>query len=140
MTMFGTMGDKAFGVTITALLASAVGAALAVLIKFLVLPGVETFPGFCLAIGLVLIPAGIFISQPVIYLGMTLFFTILLTPANEMTYDLQQTLNTALAISGGLLAAAVWFRLLPPGSPATRRRRRSGAAGSRPPPLRQTHP
>ena len=123
MTMFSTMGDKAFGVTITALLASAAGATLAVLIKFLVLPGVATFFGFCLAIGLVLIPTGIFISQPVIYLGMTLFFTILLTPANEMTYDLQQTLNTALAISGGLLAAAVWFRLLPPVSPATRTRR-----------------
>ena len=123
MTMFGTMGDKAFGVTITALLASAVGAALAVAIKFAVLPGIETFLGFCLAMGIVLIPTGIFVSQPMIYLGMTLFFTILVQPANEMNYNLQQTLNTALAISAGLLAAAIWFRLLPPVSPATRTRR-----------------
>jgi uncharacterized membrane protein YccC len=123
MTMFGTMGDKAFDITITALLGSAVGAALAVAIKFAILPGIETFLGFCLALGIVLIPTGIFISQAAIYLGMTLFFTILVQPENEMNYNLQQTLNTAVAISTGLLAAAIWFRLLPPVSPPTRTRR-----------------
>ena len=85
--MFATMGDQAYGVTISALFGCGIGAILAGIVKFAVLPNIQTYAGFCLVIGLVLIPTGIFASRPPIFLGMTLFFTILLGAANQMTYD-----------------------------------------------------
>jgi len=50
-------------------------------------------------------------------------FVPILAPANQPTYDTQQFYNAALAIVGGLGAAAFSFRLLPPLSPAFRARR-----------------
>jgi len=50
-------------------------------------------------------------------------FVPLLAPANPMSYDTRQFYNAALAIVGGIGAAALSFRLLPPLSPAFRTRR-----------------
>lgn len=50
-------------------------------------------------------------------------FIPLLAPENQMTYDTVQFYNGALAIVGGVGAAALSFRLLPPLSPALRTRR-----------------
>ncbi len=96
------------------------------IIAFAVLPGLETFEAFSLAIGLYLIPVGALVAQPrqtVIFTAMIVGFGPLLAPANEMSYDPQQFYNSALAIFAGSGAAALSFRLLRPLSPAFRARR-----------------
>ena len=104
-------------------------AAFAAIIAFAVLPNRETFVGFSLAIGLVLVPAGAGLALPsqplrtVMFTAMVANFIPLLAPANPESYDTQQFYNTALGIVGGSGAAAFSFRLLPPLSPAFRARR-----------------
>jgi uncharacterized membrane protein YccC len=96
------------------------------LIAFAVLPGLETFEAFSLAIGLYLVPVGALMAQPwqtVTFTAMVIAFVPLLAPANQMSYDPMQYYNFALAIVTGLSAAALSFRLLPPLSPAFRTRR-----------------
>jgi uncharacterized membrane protein YccC len=87
---------------------------------------VESFAGFSLAIGLVLVPAGALTTQPwqtPMFVGVTANFIPLLAPANQMSYDSQQFYNAALAIVAGVGVAVLAFRLLPPLSPALRTRR-----------------
>jgi uncharacterized membrane protein YccC len=98
----------------------------AAIVKFAVLPGVETYLVFCLAIGIVLVPAGALMDQPrqtALFTAMAANFVPLLAPTNPMTFDTQQFYNSALAIVAGVGAAAVSFRLLPPLPPALRARR-----------------
>ena len=62
-------------------------AAFAAIVKFAVLPGLETFAGFSLALGLVLVPAGALMTQPwqpLMFMAMTVNFVPLLAPANQM--------------------------------------------------------
>jgi len=95
------------------------------IIAFAVLPGLETFEAFSIAIGLYLVPAGALFArwQTAMFLAMAVNFVPLLAPANQMSYDTVQFYNGALAIIAGSGAAAVSFRLLPPLSPAFRTRR-----------------
>ena len=51
---------------------------------------------------------------------MMVYFCGYIQATNEMTYDIQQFYNNALAIVAGSAAAALSFRLLPPVSPAFR--------------------
>jgi uncharacterized membrane protein YccC len=102
------------------------GTVFAAIVEFAVLPGLETFVGFSLAIGLVLVPAGALMAQPwqtAMFTAMTANFIPLLAPANQMSYDTQQFYNSALAIVAGVGAGAFSFRLLPPLSSAFRIRR-----------------
>jgi len=96
------------------------------IIAFAVLPGLETFEAFSLAIGLYLVPAGALMAQPwqtAMFTAMVINFVPLLSPANQMSYDTLQFYNFALAINAGSGAGALSFRLLPPLSPAFRTRR-----------------
>jgi uncharacterized membrane protein YccC len=95
------------------------------IIAFAVLPGLETFEAFSLAIGLYLVPVGALLArwQTPMFTAMILGFVPLLAPENQMSYDTVQFYNGALAIVAGSGAAAVSFRLLPPLSPAFRARR-----------------
>ena len=98
----------------------------AAIVAFAVLPNMETFAAFSLAIGLVLVPAGAGMVQrwqTPMFTAMAAFFCFLLAPTNPMSYDTQQFYNAALATVIGLGAAALSFRLLPPLSPAFRTRR-----------------
>jgi uncharacterized membrane protein YccC len=100
--------------------------ALAAIIAFAVLPKVETFLGFCLAIGLVLVPGGAGMAQPratILFVPIGSFFIPLLGPANQETYDTVSFYNNSLAIIGGLFIAVLSLTLLPPLSPAYRTRR-----------------
>jgi uncharacterized membrane protein YccC len=99
---------------------------LAAIIAFAVLPKVETFLGFCLAIGLVLVPAGAGMAQPratILFVPLASFFIPLLGPANQETYDTVSFYNNMSAINAGLAIAVLSFALLPPLSPAYRTRR-----------------
>jgi uncharacterized membrane protein YccC len=124
--LFSPRGDQAYTVTIDLAAGFCLSAAMAAIIKFAVLPGVETFAGFSLAIGLALVPAGALMTQPwhtTTFMAMSVYFLPLLAPANEMSYDTQQFYNSALAIVSGIGAAALAFRLLPPLSPTLLTRR-----------------
>jgi uncharacterized membrane protein YccC len=98
----------------------------AAVIAFAVLPKLDTFLGFCLAIGLVLVPGGAGMAQPratITFVPIASFFIPLLGPANQETYDTVAFYNTSLAIVAGLFIAVLSFALLPPLSPAYRTRR-----------------
>jgi uncharacterized membrane protein YccC len=124
-------GDLAYLGAIAFTLGSAGSIFFAAIIKFAVLPGLETFPAFCLAIGLFLIPVGFVMAQTwnrqpavwAVFTAMGMNFLPVLRPTNPITYDTQQFYNTALAVFVGCAVAALLFRLLPPIPPALRARR-----------------
>jgi uncharacterized membrane protein YccC len=123
--VFAPKADQAYTITVSFIMGASIAAALAAIVKFAVLPGVVTFGGFALAIGLVLVPTGIFMVQwqAPMFTAMIVTFVPLLAPANQMNYDTLQFYNGALAIVAGVGAAALAFRLLPPSSPSLRTRR-----------------
>jgi uncharacterized membrane protein YccC len=122
-------GDLAYGGAIAFALGTAGSVICAAIIDFAVLPALETFPAFCIAIGLFLIPVGFAIAQSrqpaaiAIFTAMGVNFMPLLAPTNQMSYDTAQFYNSALAIVAGCGVAALAFCLLPPLSPAQRARR-----------------
>ncbi len=121
--------EQAYAAAMAFMIGTALGIAIAATINFAVLPGMEGFAAFSLALGLVLIPAGALTAQTrwpavsAIFLAVTMNFCPLLAPANRMSYDPVQFYNAALAIAGGLGVATLSFRLMPPLSPAFRARR-----------------
>jgi uncharacterized membrane protein YccC len=124
--LFAPRADQAYTTAIGFLIGSILTVAIAATIKFAVLPKVETFVGFSLIIGFVLVPVGAFLAlqwQPAIFTGMVTAFVPLLAPTNQMSYDTQQFYNAAIAIVVAVGAAAFSFRLLPPLSAAFRTRR-----------------
>lgn len=108
---------------------SAVAAPAAAFIAFAMIPNLETYPAFCLAIGLYYIPVGFLVGQPwsptlsLIGTVMAFVFMPMVQPTNEMQFDTIAFYNTALAIFAGCSTAALAFHLLPPLSPAVRARR-----------------
>ena len=124
--LFAPRADQAYATAIGFMIGTALTAAFAAIIAFAVLPNLETFAAFSLAIGLVLVPAGAGMAQPwqtAMFTAMAANFVPMLAPANPMTYNTEQFYNAALAIVTGVGAGAFSFRLLPPLSPAFRTRR-----------------
>jgi uncharacterized membrane protein YccC len=122
-------GDLAYAGAIAFALACTGSIVCAGIAKFALLPTLESFPGFCLALGLFLVPLGfaIALSQSVaavaVLTGTAVNFLPLMTPTNPMSYDTVQFYNTALAVIVGCGVAALAVRLLPPLSPALRAQR-----------------
>jgi len=122
-------GDLAYGGALAFALGTVSAVVCAAAIKFAVLPALQTFPAFCAALGLFLLPAGFAIAvsrQPIVTTVLTaMAFNVipLLAPTNEMSYDTAQYYNSALAIVVGCGVAPLAFWLLPPLSPALRVRR-----------------
>ncbi len=107
-----------FGVGLTAFIAG--------IVKFAVLPNNETFAGFSVTLGLVLVPLGALAAQSrqgTMFGVMSAFFVALVAPANQMTYDTAQFYNSTVAIVAGLGSALLAMLLLPPLSPTVRVRR-----------------
>jgi uncharacterized membrane protein YccC len=127
--LFSPRGDRAYGGAVAFALGSAASVFCAGIIGFAVLPRVETFPAFCAAVGLVLIPVGFAMTwsrRPAVigvFSGLGMIFVPTLAPTNPMTYDLAQFFNGALANFAGCALAALSFRLLPPIPPTLRVRR-----------------
>jgi uncharacterized membrane protein YccC len=124
--LFSPRADQAYAGAVGFVVGTGLCAALAAVIAFAVFPGKERFAAFSIAIGLVLVPAGAGVAQPwrtPMFISMAAFFCFLVAPTNQMSYDLTQFYNRALAIVAGLGIAALSFRLLPPLSPAFRTRR-----------------
>jgi uncharacterized membrane protein YccC len=122
-------GDLAYGGSIAFALGTTGGVVCAATMKFAVLPAFQTFPEFCFAIGLFLVPIGFVLAQSrkpatiAIFTAMAFNFMPLLAPTNQMDYDTAQFYNSALAIVVGCSVAPLTFRLFPPLSPARRMRR-----------------
>jgi uncharacterized membrane protein YccC len=122
-------GDLAYGGSLAFALGVAGAVVCAAAVKFAVLPTLQTFPAFCAALGLFLVPGGFAIAvsrQPTVtavLTAMTFNVMPLLAPTNEMNYDTIQYYNSALAIVVGCGVAPLAFWLLPPLSPALRVRR-----------------
>ena len=124
--LFAPRAEQAYNIAISFMIGSVLTVMIVATLLFAVLPNVETFAGFSLIIGFVLIPLGTALAlqwQPAIFTGMVTVLVPLLAPTNPMSYDQQQYYNTALTIIAGVAAAAFSFRLLPPLSPAYRTRR-----------------
>src|SRR5271165_5866612 len=124
--LFAPRADQAYATAVGFMVGTSLGAALAAIIAFAVLPNTETFAAFTIAIGLVLVPAGAGIAQPwqtAMFTALTVNFVPLLQPANPMSYDTVQFYNSALAIVAGIGTSVFSFRLIPPLSPTFRTRR-----------------
>src|SRR5262249_46832714 len=94
--LFAPRADQAYAAAIGFLIGSILMVAVAAIVKFAVLPNVETFVGFGLIAGVVLVPVGAFLAlqwQPAIFTGMVTAFIPLLAPSNPMSYDTQQFYN-----------------------------------------------
>jgi uncharacterized membrane protein YccC len=121
--LLSPLEDRAYAGALMFLVGTAVATLLAAIVDFALLPGVESFAGFALALGLVLVPAGAAASRPwrqPMFVALTANFIPLLGPANQMTYDTAQFYNTGLAILAGIAAAALAMVLLPPLPPGRR--------------------
>jgi uncharacterized membrane protein YccC len=125
-SLLALRGDLAAATAVSFLIGTILTAAIAATVKFALLPQLQTFPGFSIAIGLVLVPLGAMLTQPWqagVFLAGTYNFIPLLAPANEMTYNTIQFYNQSLAVIVGIAAAALAFVLLPQLSPPLRARR-----------------
>src|SRR5882757_1882728 len=122
-------GDLAYGGSLAFALGIAGAVVCAAVVKFAMLPALQTFPAFCAALGLFFLPAGFAMAvsrRPTVTAVLTAMafnFNPLLAPTNAMNYDTTQYYNSALAIVVGCGVAPLAFRLLPPLSPALRVRR-----------------
>ncbi len=92
LLLISPKGDLAYLGSIAVALGAAVSVLCAAIIKFAVLPAFETFPAFCLALGLVLIPVGFAIASSrkpaaiAVFTVIGFSFLPLLAPTNEMSY------------------------------------------------------
>jgi uncharacterized membrane protein YccC len=101
-------------------------AIIAAALDFVVLPKMETFLGFSLALGLALVPLGALSAQPwnsAMFTVMAFNLSPLLGIRNVMVYDAATFFNSASGIIIGTGFAALVMRLIPPLSPAQRTRR-----------------
>jgi uncharacterized membrane protein YccC len=130
LLLLSPRGDLAYGGAIAFTLGVAGAFVAAAIIKFAVLPALQTFPAFCVAIGLFFIPVGFAIAysrKPVVTVvctAMAFSFNPLLAPTNPMIYDTAQFYNAGLAIVAGCgIVPPLAFSLLPALSPTLRARR-----------------
>ena len=126
LLLLSPLGELAYLAAIGGLAACLGSVICAAVMKFAVLPAFETFPAFCGAIGLFLVPVGFATAksrQPALLAMLGFNFVALLAPTNLMSYDTAQFYNTALGILAGCAVAPLAFCLLPPLSPALRARR-----------------
>jgi uncharacterized membrane protein YccC len=125
-------GDMAFGAAIAFALGTVGSVLCAAIIKFALLPALATFPAFCVAIGLILVPASFAMAWAqsrrklvlaAVFTPLGVNFLPLLEPTNQMSYDTGDFYNTAMAIAIGCCIAPLAFSLVPPLSPEQRTRR-----------------
>jgi uncharacterized membrane protein YccC len=123
--LFSPRASQAYSNSISYMIGAGLAAAFAAIVKFAVLPGLTTFEGLSLAIGLVLVPIGMLMAlrKTPTFMATAVIFLPLVSPANTASYDTQQFYNSALAVVAGVGAAALAFRLLPQLSPALQVRR-----------------
>ena len=119
-------GDLAYSASMTFLKGCVLGAGVAAVLVFGVLPRVTSFPTLCLALALALVPLGFLLARarnPLFFFAASVNFLPMLNITNGMTYDASQFWNNSSAILAGIAFGAIAMRILPPLSPAIRTRR-----------------
>jgi uncharacterized membrane protein YccC len=125
--LFSPRAEAAYPSVVEYAVGTALAAGLAAILGFVVLPSLHGgFPSLSLMLGCVMVPLGAMSAGPWHKLAFVAAVTNLvpmLPLENQPSYDATLFLNTALAISAGTVAAAIFMRLLPP-LPSARRIRR----------------
>jgi uncharacterized membrane protein YccC len=124
--LLSPLAELAYAQAIAILLGTMAVIPVAAAIKFALLPGLESFPAFCIALAAFLIPFGMAMAatrQHPSLVTCSIIFMSVFQPTNEMSYDAAQFYNSALGIFVGLAAASLSFLLAPPLSPSFRTRR-----------------
>jgi uncharacterized membrane protein YccC len=123
--LFAPRADQAYASAKGFVAGALIAAVAAAVVAFAMLPNLETFAAFSLAIGIWLVPAGAIAHRwrKVAFIYMAAYFVPVLAPTNQMSFDTIAFYNTATAIVCGAGAAALSFCLIPPLSPAFRTRR-----------------
>lgn len=126
VVLFGAKADQEYSNALSFFAGSALATVFAAILSFAVLPQVQTFFGFSIAMAIFLIPAGALSTQrwqTTLFVAMATNIVPLVAPANAPRYDTIQFYNSALALYAGLGAATISFLLVPPLSPELRTRR-----------------
>jgi uncharacterized membrane protein YccC len=126
ITLFAPREDAAYATARNFTIGTALATVCAAVVAFALLPQQPSFAGFCVVLGLVLVPAGALSAQPwqqSLFVALAANFIPLLGPSNPMAYDLQGFYNSAVALLCGVAFAMLAMRLLPPMSPEMRARR-----------------
>src|SRR5271165_351418 len=119
-------GDLAYSASMTFLKGCVLGAGVAAVLVFGILPRATSFPSLCLALGLALVPLGFLLARarnPLFYFAASVNFLPMLSITNGMTYDASQFWNSTTAILAGIAFGAVAMLIVPPLSPAIRTQR-----------------
>jgi uncharacterized membrane protein YccC len=98
---------------------------LGLMVKYLVLPASSEFEFLGLTLGFVLFPLGLIMANPSTVAsagGFSFVFVNMVRPLNPMAYDLNDTLNTGLAILVGVLFGTLAYTLVFPPNPQAARR------------------
>jgi uncharacterized membrane protein YccC len=116
-------GDLAYFASMTFLKGCVLGAGVAAVLVFAILPRATTFPSLCFALGLALLPLGFLLARaktPLFFFAASVNFLPMLSINNTITFDASQFWNNASAILAGIAVGAVAMLILPPVSPAIR--------------------
>ncbi len=119
-------GDLAYSASMTFLKGCVLGAGVAAVLVFGILPRVTSFPSLCLALGLALVPLGFLLARarnPLFYFAASVNFLPMLSITNGITYDASQFWNNTSAILAGIAVGALAMLIVPPLSPAIRTQR-----------------
>jgi uncharacterized membrane protein YccC len=119
--VFAPLADRAYPAARSFFIGCLLCAAFVAIIKFAVLPRVESFGGFCAVLACYLTPAGALsarnVQSPMLNAIVWIFMP-LLAPTNQMQYEAAQFYNFALLFVGGAGIAALAFVLWPNPRPA----------------------
>ena len=125
--LFSPRADAAYSSVVEYALGTVVAGVLAAILLLAVLPSLHGgYPSLALALGCVLLPLGAMSAGPwlkLAFMAMVTNFLPILAIENQPNYDGERLLNATLAITAGMIAAALSMRLLPPLPPAWRTRR-----------------
>ena len=119
-------GDLAYSASMTFLKGCVLGAVIAAVLEFAILPRVTTFPTLCLALGLAYVPLGFLLARsktPLFYFAASVNFLPMISVTNGITYDASQFWNSSSGILVGVACGAIAMRILPPVPPAIRTQR-----------------
>jgi uncharacterized membrane protein YccC len=124
--IFSPMQEKSGEAALGQGIGTCIAAFVSAIIKFTLLPGQEGFLAFSLIIAAAFVPLGTLSSLPLLapyFTSATLNLAPLLTPTNEMAYDVAAFFNSALGLLSGCAAGGLALVLIPPVSPRIRSQR-----------------